>query len=335
MLQGYKNSAGVGYHVNFEDPLGFARSASPPPTRRTASCRSDERGHVDVTVATCSGERSCRGIDRTFTTCSARPKRSRKGYAAKLGYDDLLICDEPRRLTLCYDLAYYDKIDTLPNAQNIQTNFTRLLIGEVGLHYTDVRRSLGAVDDEKGIAWEVVDNGSQVSGEIAPHFAGRTGFPFPLAHSSVWLRSAAGVANGDRSNPVANFYFGGLATTTSTTASSAIAITLRCQASGSTRSAQSFVREMVEWNLPPFVFESVGTPGFYLNWLRPSVFARALWADPGSDRHRAEYQNIGGQVDLSCTVLHRYTMTLSAGYAAGREPSGRTENEWMASLKIL
>ena len=97
----------------------------------------------------------------------------------------------------------------------------------------------------------------------------------------------------------------------------------------------NYVREMVEWNLPPYVFESAGTPSFYLTWLRPSMFVTGLWADPGSDRHRAQYQNAGGQVDLSFTVLNRYTMTLSAGYAVGREPSGRTENEWMVSLKIL
>jgi hypothetical protein len=28
-------------------------------------------------------------------------------------------------------------------------------------------------------------------------------------------------------------------------------------------------------------------------------------------------------------------MTFSAGYAVGREPTGRTENEWMVSLKIM
>jgi hypothetical protein len=30
---------------------------------------------------------------------------------------------------LSYDLAYYDGIDTLPNAQNVGTPFTRLLVG--------------------------------------------------------------------------------------------------------------------------------------------------------------------------------------------------------------
>ncbi len=44
-------------------------------------------------------------------------------------------------------------------------------------------------------------------------------------------------------------------------------------------SAQNYVSEMVEWNLPPFVFESAGTPALYLTWLRPSVFAAGLWTD--------------------------------------------------------
>ncbi|MCP6769688.1 hypothetical protein NL529_33055, partial [Klebsiella pneumoniae] len=79
-------------------------------------------------------------------------KRSRKGYAAKLGYDWELFNDEPRKLEAIFNFAYYDQIDTLPNAQNVETNFTRLVTGRAGLQYTDVQRSIGAVDDEKGIA---------------------------------------------------------------------------------------------------------------------------------------------------------------------------------------
>ena len=56
----------------------------------------------------------------------------------------------PRRFDVTVDLAYYDQIDTLPTAQNISTPFTRLVTGEVAARYTDVKRSLGAVDDEKG-----------------------------------------------------------------------------------------------------------------------------------------------------------------------------------------
>ena len=73
---------------------------------------------------------------------------------------DWLIYDEPRQLDVNFDFAYYDQIDTLPNAQNVDTNFTRLVTGEVGLHYTDVQRSLGAVDDEKGLDWALVSKGA-------------------------------------------------------------------------------------------------------------------------------------------------------------------------------
>ena len=79
-----------------------------------------------------------------------------------------MIYDAPERLDLKFDVAYYDRIDALPGAQNIETNFTRLLTAEVGLHYTNVERSIGAVDDEKGVTWELVYDGSHVTGENVP-----------------------------------------------------------------------------------------------------------------------------------------------------------------------
>ena len=210
VLQGYKNTIGAGYHANFEDPLHFASlgiTAAYTPEEKLAS---DERGHVDITgrYGFWHGELSWNRPD--FYDLFGPTERSRKGYAAKLGYDWLLIYDTPKRLDLLFDVAYYDKIDTLPNAQNIATSFTQLATAEIGLHYTDLQRSLGAVDDEKGVTWELVYYGSHVPGETAPQFrAGLDlGFPVPLPHSSIWLRSAAGVANGDRDSVIANFYFG-------------------------------------------------------------------------------------------------------------------------------
>ena len=84
-------------------------------------------------------------------------------------------------------------------------------------------------------------------------------------------------------------------------------------------SGLNFVREMVEWNLPPIVFESAGTPSFHLTWLRPGVFATALWTDVGNSTQRQNYASVGGQVDLRFSVLHWYDMTLSVGLR-GRLP---------------
>jgi hypothetical protein len=339
VLQGYKNTVGFGYHVNLEDPLEFASLGITAAYTPGGGLAADERGHVDIAGRYRYWRAGLSWNRSDFYDLFGPTKRSRKGYAAKLGYDWPLIYDEPRKLTLRFDYAYYDQIDTLPNAQNVETTFTRLTTGEIGLHYTDVRRSLGAVDDEKGVTGALVVNGSRVNGEITPQLRGALdlGFALPQAHSSLWLRSAAGVANGDRDSSVANFYFGGFGNNYVDDKS-----IKRYREYDSfpgfglnELSALSFVRELVEWNPPPIVFESVGTPSFYLTWLRPSVFVAGLWSDPGNPGLRNEYASIGGQVDLSFSILHRYDMTLSAGYAIGYQGSRRAGTEFMVSLKIM
>jgi len=100
-------------------------------------------------------------------------------------------------------------------------------------------------------------------------------------------------------------------------------------------SGLSFVRPMIEWNAPPVVFEGIGRQSFHLQWLRPAVFASALWTDPDRPSFRKDYQNVGGQADLHFSVLHWYDMTLSAGIAAGFREGRRTGEEWMVSLKIM
>jgi len=338
VLQGYKNTVGVGYKVNLEDPLGFASLGITAAYSPDDALPSTERGHVTMTGryefwrAELSWNRS------DFYDIFGPVKRSRKGYAAKLGYDLPVIHDNPRRLDVNFDIAWYDQIDTLPNAQNVGTNFTRLLTTEVGAHYTDVRRSLGSVEDEKGLTWALVYNGNHVDGQVTPQFRGEIDVGFPLfAYSSLWLRSAAGVANGDRNSTVANFYFGGFGNNYVDDKS-----VKRYRKFDSLPgfgideiSALNFVREMGEWNLPPYVFESVGTPSLYLQWLRPSLFAAGLWSDPGNAATRKAYGSAGGQVDLYFSVLHRYDMTISAGYAVGFEGSRRAGSEWMISLKIM
>jgi hypothetical protein len=339
VLQGYKNAAGIGYHFNFDDPLQFASLGITAAYTPDSNLPSNERGHIDIFgryqfwTAALSWNRS------DFYDLFGPTKRSRKGYAAKLGYDWELYNDEPRKLEAIFNFAYYDQIDTLPNAQNIETPFTRLVTGEVGLHYTDVQRSLGAVDDEKGIAWKLIYLGSRVNGQVTPQLYGTLdlGYPLPLPNSSIWSRTAAGAANGDYNTTVANFYFGGFGNNYVDDGPiqrfreyySMPGFGLQAI------SGLKFVKEMVEWNVPPVVFEDVGTPSFYLTWLRPTVFAAGLWTEPTSPGLRQSYSSIGAQGDLRFTVLHWYDMTLSVGYAVGYHGTQRAGSEWMVSLKIL
>ena len=92
---------------------------------------------------------------------------------------------------------------------------------------------------------------------------------------------------------------------------------------------------MVEWNLPPLRFRRAGTPGFYLTWARPALFASTLVTNPGSSAFRRTISNVGGQVDFRLGILSRLELTLSAGYAAAFESGRKTRNEGMVSLKVL
>jgi hypothetical protein len=339
VLQGYKNYVGVGYHFNFSDPLQFANLGITAAYTPSDSLPGEERGHIDITGRYQFWRAGLSWNRSDFYDIFGPTKRSRKGYAAKLGYDWELYNDEPRKLELIFDIAYYDQIDTLPNAQNVETSFTRLVTGEVGLRYTDVQRSLGAVDDEKGIEGKLIYKGSRVNGEITPQIWGNFdyGIPLPLRNSSVWLRTAAGAADGSKNATVANFYFGGFGNNYVDDKSiKRYREYYSMPGFGIDEiSGLNFVKELVEWNVPPYVFESAGTPGLYLNWLRPSVFAAGLWTEPTNASQRKSYASVGAQMDLHFSILHWYDMTLSVGFAAGFQGSQRAGDEWMISLKIM
>jgi hypothetical protein len=90
----------------------------------------------------------------------------------------------------------------------------------------------------------------------------------------------------------------------------------------------------VELNLPPFRFEEVGTPAFYLGHIRPALFAGTLWLDDGMGTRR-RFHDLGVQLDLSFTILDHLPMTVSVGYAQGFEESRKVDDEWLFSLKVL
>jgi hypothetical protein len=339
VLQGYKNYVGIGYHFNVEDPLRFASLGVTAAYTPSTGLPSEERGHVDVYGRYEFWKAELAWNRSDFYDLFGPTKRSRKGYAAKLGYDWLLIYDDPRRLDAFFDVAWYDKIDTLPTAQNVPTSFTRLLTTSAELKYTEVRQSIGAAEDEKGVVWSVLYTGQETLGATSPQLQGTLGYgiPLPIHNSSIWSWTAGGIANGANNPTLASFYFGGFGNNYVDDKS-----IKRYREPQSLPgfdidevSALHFVKELVELNAPPIVFESAGTPGLYLNWLRASVFAAGLWTEPQNPSLRKTYSSFGAQADLRFSLLHWYGMTLSVGYGAGFAGSRKAGNEWMVSLKIM
>jgi hypothetical protein len=339
VLQGYKHHFGLGAHAHIDDPLGLATIGITAAFTPSHDLPGNERGHVDVRYNYLGWHAGAAWNRSDFYDLFGPTIRSRRGFQMDGGYDRALIYDEPRRLDLKTDVAYYHNLDALPEAQNIRATSPRLLTAEAGLYFTDTRKSRGAVDDEKGVLANVVVLGNHAESRTIPQLRGALdiGMALPIGHSSLWLRNAAGVAHGERSDPFANFFIGGYGNNyVDARTEKRYREWYAFPGFGLNEiSGRSFTRHMLEANLPPHVFESVGTPAFHLAWLRPALFATALWTDPADPASRARYGNIGAQLDLRFSVLHWYEMTLSAGYAVGYRAGARTGDEWMISLKIM
>jgi hypothetical protein len=340
VLQGYKKYVGLGVHAHIDDPLSLALFGITVAYTPSRSLDRDERTHVEATYRYLGWHASASWNRSDFYDIFGPTIRSRRGVALKGGYDHPIIYDEPRRLDLKSEIAFYDNLDALPGSQNVRATESRLATAEVGLFYTDVRKSRGAVDDEKGVVADAVANVSFVHGDAIPSLHARfdIGMALPWAHASVWLRNAAGISGGDRDDPYANFFLGGFGNNYIDSARTEKRYRQYYSFPGfeiNEIGGRSFARHMIEGNLPPIVFESLGTPAFHLAWLRPAVFASVLWTDPARSADRARFMNVGAQVDLSFSVLHWYQMILSAGYAVGYRGSTRASDEWMVSLKIM
>jgi hypothetical protein len=339
IVQGYKDSVAYGYRVNFSDPLSLSRidfTASYSPDHALPS---DERMHAQIEYHRYDWKASFAYNAADFYDLFGPTKTSRRGYVFGLGYDKTILYDQPRKLTLSLDGKYYGNLDRLPDYQNVTATFDKLFTVRAKLRYTNLRSSLGHVDDEKGQAWQVAVQNDYENGTAVPRIWTDYdwGISLPLRHSSIWLRSSAGTAFGDRLSPFANFYFGGYGNNWVDYGPEkryreyySFPGTQLDEISG-----KNYAKSTLEWNLPPVRFRRVGTPGFYLSWARPSVFTSGLITNMDDATVRRTVRNAGSQLDLRFSLLSRLDMTLSGGYAVAFGNNLSKHDETMISLKIM
>jgi hypothetical protein len=339
VLQGYKDTAAIGMRLNLSDLLQLNRANFTLAYSPDTDLPSEERVHFvgEYHRYDWRGRFAYNGAD--FYDLFGPTKFGRKGYAASVGYKTTLIYDQPRRLELDLEGEFAANIDRLPEYQNVPVDVDRLLTLQASLTYTDVRNSLGYVDDETGRRWSLVAQAQRVEGTPAPRFHGTydRGFALPMPHSSIWLRGAAGFSPADRDDPFANFFFGAFGNNYVDHADekryryvySFPGVDLN-EIPG-----RNFLKGIVEWNLPPWRFRRVGTPGFYLTWARPAVFVSVLATNlDDSDFRRVPY-DAGAQLDFRFSLMSVLDLTVSAGGAIAFEDGRRPQREAMFSLKIL
>jgi hypothetical protein len=97
--------------------------------------------------------------------------------------------------------------------------------------------------------------------------------------------------------------------------------------------ANSFAKSLGEWDLTPLHFRDLGSTMLYCNWVRLALFTGVLGTNPASDQRSGTVDG-GAQVDFRLVLFSQVKSTFSAGFAASRDDTGNTANEFMFSLKI-
>jgi hypothetical protein len=330
VVEGYKDTVAAGMRFNFSDPLGL--------------------NTVDLTGAVSPGEDKLHfkgGWDHVpwklrlnynatdFYDLFGPTKTSRKGHSAALSYHQFIVYNRPKTIDYTITGAYYGGLDTLPEYQNVAAPFREYATLRGELDYKDLRKTIGAVDFERGHQWSVAASGSVVHSDTFPRVYAtyEHGFLLPLEHSSIWLRGAGGKSWGDRTNAFANFYFGGFGNNW-----------IDWQEVRRYRDYYSFpglelnevggnefAKGSIEWTLPPMRFRRVGVPSLYTNWARLALFSSALTTR--GEGHR-NVHDVGAQVDVSLVMFSNLESMFSVGYATAFEKGDRS-NEIMVSLKLL
>lgn len=339
ILQSYRGSTCVGMRVNMMDPVGVDRFDLSASVSTGEALPDNQRFHVLANYHHWGWDVSASANRADFYDFFGPTKTSRKGYSLSTGYTGILINDKPRYMDYNLKVTGYTGLDTLPAYQNIRSSVSDYvaLSGRIGFRRD--RRTIGALEPEKGFEWELAAADSIVRGEQLPRVWGTVskGFYLPWEHSSLWLHTSAGKSWGSHEDTLANFYFGAFGNNwvdhgkveryREYYSFPGIGI----DEVGGT----DFGKMMVEWRFPPIRFKRFGFPQVYCTWGSLHLFTSALSTNLGAPELRRNLVNIGTQLDLKVVIFTNMSATFSVGYARAHDPTFGWSDELMISLKIL
>lgn len=339
VVQGYKDAAAVGLRVDMLDDVGLHALGLSLSYTPSAVLPAGERLHAAAEYTHLQWTLRGGYNAADFYDLFGPTKTSRKGYYLGVSFEDFLINDRPRRLSYRAGLTGYGGLERLPDYQNVAASYSEMLTASSSLTYENLRASIGAVDYEKGHRAGVSASVNYVNGRAYPRIYGdyQVGLPLPLSHSSLWLRTYAGQSVGSRSNPFANFFFGGFGNNyvdhqaIKRYHSHYSFPGLEINEIGGT----NFLRMTGEWVLPPVRFRRAGGSSLYLKWARLSAFSSALATNVDEPDQRRLAGNIGAQLDLRIVLFSYISTTLSGGYALAAQDGGGRSDEVMFSLRLF
>ena len=328
--------------LNFSDPVQLNKLNVTAAYSPDGSLPSDERFHADARYERYDWSARVRWNAGDFYDLFGPTKTSMKGYSFRVGYQKAPSLRQPRELRFEANATYYGGLDRLPDFQNIATAYDRLFAIRARLGYRNERHSpwLGRRREGARLGHRICrrPRQRQVVPEVLGHVRRRRRAADPTLLDLAPARRRLDAAG--RGRAVRELLLRRLSGTTgSTTAREAVPRFLSFpgveidEIPGS-----NFGRAMLEWNLPPLRFREVGTPSFYISWMRPALFASAMVTNMdsekglGTDAARHVVGNVGTQLDFRIFALSRLELTLSMGRPGPSRRGGtRAPRRWSRS----
>jgi len=341
-IAGYKGAKAFGLSAVFTDPVGLDALKADLSYSSGGTLPARQRLHASVDLHAGDWVVGGKWNGADFYDLFGPTKRALEGYSVYANYDRPLVFDPPQTLDFVAKFAFYGGLNSLPGFQNVLSPSRNLSLISAGFVSVDTLLSPGAVDAEAGHTWSLMAHTYGVAGALIPSLTARydVGFALPLDHSSVWLRSGVSVSEGSVRNPLANVYLGGFGNNYVDNAANGGAQRYRDLLSMpgfglDSLTGKTLAKAQLEWSAPPIRFDAMGSPGFYLSWLRPEIFASFLETDLQNQRLRSSAENVGVQLDFQLQVMHRLPMMFSMGFARGFGGAGRGKDEFMLSFQVL
>ncbi len=339
IVDGYKDFTAFGVRFSLMDPLMLHDINATATYTPHKILPMNERLHLSLNYNYWGWKFNATYNRSDFYDLFGPTKTSRKGYSVGVSYNNRILDDNPQSLSYTISATGWGGLQKLPDYQNISASFDRYLTGNIMLNYTNLRRSLGAIESEGGIRAQFNTLDNYVNGNHFPRLYANVdyGLLLPIHHSSIWLRSSAGYSLGDRDEPFANFYFGGFG---NNWIDYQVAKRYRSYysfpgAELNTIGGTDFGKLLIEWSLPPLRFRRFGFMNLFCNWAHLTLFSSGIVTNMAEADYRQMYFNAGSQVDFKIVLLSRMESTFSLGYAFAWERYNRPTKEFMFSLKIL
>ena len=285
---------------------------------------------------------------------------SRKGSFFRTSFSKTV--DKELPIKMSTGLSVYGGFEELPDFQDRVAAYDKFFSGNLSFSHYKARRTLGSIDQEKGRIASL-----SFSSTYVPHDTSTKkmytkingnfsyGLLLPIVdHLPFWIRASAGYSlvgddhSTDPNSSFGEFYFGGFGNNwIDHQGIKRYREYYPFPGAGITSiGATNYVRIMGELILPPLRFRHVGTPFFYLNWARMSLFSSVLqgsdmysYTDAGEKMIR--FKNIGVQIDIRLVLFSYMQSTLSIGYGIAQGYINEKSNwhdfkpETMISLQIL